>query len=84
MRKVAILLSLGFLLGLVACNDKSVTYITGPTNPIFGPVIQPTPTPTPTPSPVPTPQPEATIGPNPTPTPTIGPVPSPSPTIGPR
>ena len=54
MRACLVVLS---LLILSACSDKSVTYITGPTNPVFGPTVQPTPVPTPTPSPTPTPTP---------------------------
>lgn len=51
-----IVIAWSFLI-LAGCNDKSVTYITGPTNPVFGPTIQPTPVPTPTPTPTPTPSP---------------------------
>lgn len=57
MRKIGILLLLS--LGVVACNDKSVTYITGPTNPVFGPSITPTPPPVPVPTPSPSPSPGA-------------------------
>lgn len=51
MRKAAILLS---LICLAGCSDKSVTYITGPTNPVYGPSVPTVPVPAvPTPAPSP-------------------------------
>jgi hypothetical protein len=57
MRKLAILLLLS--LGAVGCSDHSIQYITGPTNPVFGPTNTPTPVPVPTATPTPTPSPNA-------------------------